>query len=273
MSVARIRTAEGGSHLVYIMLGRTGYLRNTAYKWSHMINNLASAMFGFIYIALWQAVAPVSSATTPYTKATMTDMMVMAQVFAWISFFMPAGLGIARSVRSGSIALDVVRPIPYFPMIIAREAGDLAYRVLYRCIPLAVIFGVTVGFPAPASPAHLLLAIPSVMLAGYIGLTFAYTVGISSLWTTEIRFANWTYFTTVSLLSGGWVPADLLPGFLGAVAPYLPFAGQLFWPVRIYLGLSGAEGLAVQAVWAALLTLWCVWITRQGIRRLVVQGG
>lgn len=248
-------------------------MRNTAYKWSHMVNNVASSIFGFMYIAVWQAVAPISSATDPYTRSTMTAMMVLAQALAWVTVFLPAGLGIQISVRSGAIATDMARPVPYLPMVLSREAGSLAYQGLYRSIPIAVIFAATVGFPRPASFGSLLLTVPSVLLAAYTALTMAYSIGLTALWTTEIRWAHWTYISMVSLLSGGWVPSDILPGWLGKVAPYLPFAVQQFYPIRIYMGLTGAGGLAIQATWATVLTLWCWWITRRALRRVVVQGG
>lgn len=259
--------------MLYGRLSRTGYLRNTAYRWSHMVNNLASALFGFIYIALWQAVTPATGGTDAYTRSVMTSFVVLAQVLAWVTTFLPSGLGIAPSIRSGSIALDMARPVPYFPMVMAREAGNVAYQGLYRSLPMALLFAVTVGFPRPASAGALLMALPSVLLASYVGMTLMYVVGISALWTTESRWAHWTYHTVVTLLSGGWVPADMLPGWLGRVAPYLPFAAQQFYPIRIYLGMAGLWGLLVQAVWALLMTLLCQWLTRMAMNRVVVQGG
>lgn len=259
--------------MLYMHLGRRGYLRNTAYRWSHMVNNLASAIFGFIYISLWQAVAPVVSQGDPYTRTTMVGFVVMAQIFAWITLFLPAGLGIQAWVRTGNIALEMARPVPFFPLVLAREAGNIAYHALYRSVPVALLFGLAVGLPAPGSALAVLLTIPSLLLGAYVGLCLVYTVGMTSLWTVEVRWAHWLYYSCATLLSGGWIPADLLPGALGQVAPYLPFAAQMFYPVRIYLGLSGPEGLAVQAVWAVVMTLWCLGLTHQGLRRLIVQGG
>jgi ABC-2 type transport system permease protein len=259
--------------LLYVYLARTGYLRNLAYRWSHMVNNLASALFGFIYIFLWQAVAPPAGSGALYNQRSMTHMLVLAQVFAWISAFLPAGLDIQTSVRTGSIALEMARPVPYFAAVMAREAGNLVYQGLYRSVPLALLFALTVGFPAPGSLMHLLLTVPSLVLAAYIALLMFYTVGLSSLWTTEIRWAHYTYHSLLILLSGGWVPADTLPGVLGQVAPYLPFAAQMFYPVRIYLGFSGMEGLLIQLCWAVALTLWCLHMTACALRRVVIQGG
>lgn len=238
-----------------------------------MINNVASLVFGFIYISLWQAVAPEISTTDPYTRQVMVSIIVLAQVFAWVAIFLPAGLGIHLWVRSGQIALEMARPVGFFPLVMAREVGNLAYQALYRSLPLALLFAVTVAFPAPASLQSLLYTIPSLLLGSYIALCITYTVGISSLWTVEIRWAHWLYHSMAGLLSGGWVPVDMLPFGIGEVARYLPFAAQIFYPARIYLGLSGPEMIWLQMGWAALLTLWCLGLTRLGLRRVIVQGG
>lgn len=259
--------------MLYVQVARTGYRRNVAYMWSHMLNNLASAVFGFMYIYLWQAVAPERAGSDPYTRSLMTGMMALAQVLAWVTTFLPGGLGIAGLVRTGAIATEMGRPVPFLWMVMARESGNLVYQFIYRSLPLAVLFALTTGMPAPASWTAALLAVPSVVLGAYVALCLFYTVGMSALWTTEVRWAHWANYSLSALLSGGWIPADVLPGWLGKVAPYLPWACEQYYPLRLYLGLSGAAGLLVQLAWAAALTLWCWWLTRAALRRVVVQGG
>jgi len=167
----------------------------------------------------------------------------------------------------------MTRPVAFFPLTLAREAGNVAYQALYRAAPVALVLTLAAGFPRPAGPAALALALPSLLLAAFNGLAATYCVGISSLWTFEVRWAHWTYLSLVLLLCGGWVPADMLPGWLGHVAPYLPFAALMYYPMRIYLGFTGAVGLLVQAVWALLLAAAGRWLTARALQRLVVQGG
>src|SRR5690625_1679366 len=103
----------------YRLLAQKAYRRNTRYRSAHMINNVASAIFGFIYISIWQAasgspvdisalddvVSPASSViTTPdeYTPETMVYYVAFSQVFVWITVFLPSGLGIPQVVRTGA---------------------------------------------------------------------------------------------------------------------------------------------------------------------------
>lgn len=259
--------------MLYLSLARQGYLRNFAYRWTHMLNNAASVLFAFIYISLWQAVAPEQSVDSPYTRAVMMDLIILAQSMAWVSGFLPPGLGIQQTVRTGEIALHMARPVPFFPMILIRELGSVGYQAMFRALPVFALLSLWVGMPKPASGGHLALSLLSAVLASCIGLLLSYTIGLSSLWSMEIRWAHWMHHSLLGLLSGGWVPADLLPGWLGAVAPHLPYAAMIQHPIRIYLGLSGPESLLVQSLWALVLTLWCVWLTGRALQRVVVQGG
>lgn len=215
----------------------------------------------------------VPASGDPYSRQMMVSMMVLAQSIAWLTSFLPAGLGIQVSVRTGAIALEMARPLPYFGQVLARESGNLAYQGLYRMVPIAILYWLTIGFPAPHSAVHLLWALPSLALGAYVGLMLYYIIGIMAIWTTEIRWAHWIYHTLMPLLSGGWIPSDILPGWLGKVAPFLPFAALHYYPLRLYLGLGDPTGLLVQAAWALLLTLLCRALTSQAHRRLVVQGG
>lgn len=259
--------------MLYLYLARQGYLRNFAYRWTHMLNNAASVLFAFIYISFWQAVAPEQSTETVYTRATMMDLIILAQTMAWVSGFLPAGLGIQQTVRTGEIALHMARPVPFFPMILVREWGNVGYQALFRALPIFLLLSVWVGMPRPASAGHLSLALVSAVMGSFIGLLIYYAIGLSSLWTVEIRWAHWMHHSLLGLLSGGWIPADLLPGWLGEVAPHLPYAAMIHHPIRIYMGLSGPESLLVQLLWVLVLALCCIWLTGRALRRVVVQGG
>ncbi|MGE5674630.1 MAG: ABC transporter permease [Mycobacterium leprae] len=264
---------NGGIALLYFYLARSGYLRNTVYRWSHMINNVASALFGYIYVSLWQTVTPVVNHGPGYDRATLVAFAVLGQCLFWITIQMPQGLGIPQSVRTGAIAMEMARPVDYFALVIAREWGNVAYQALYRALPVGLLLGLTVGFPRPASLAASLLTLPSLALAAYVGLMMVYLTGLTSVWTLETRWATWLYAALSNLLAGNWIPANMLPGFLGRVAPYSPFAVQGYYPIRIYLGLTGPDGLWVQLAWAVLLTAYCRWLTARAGHHLVVQGG
>lgn len=257
--------------MVYLLLASKNFQRNLQYRAAHMINNAASALFGFVYIAIWRAVSP--SGTGDYGGASLTHYIAFCQALLWISTFFPAGLSIGESVRTGAVAVELMRPISFQGYILAREAGGVFYNLLYRSVPLLAVFAVTVGLHKPGAFSSYILTILAAFLASYVGLTLNYLVGLASFWTTEVRWAHSLLYSLTFGLAGYLVPLDLMPRPIGSLARFLPFAAQNFYPARVYLGLDGIEGLLWPTFWALALTVIAHLITRQARRRMEVQGG
>jgi ABC-type uncharacterized transport system permease subunit len=79
-----------------------------------------------------------------------------------------------------------------------------------------------------------------------------------------------------TFLSGAVIPLWFMPGWLQAIADFLPFQAATFTPLSIYFGRpSGglAAALAVQLLWVLVLLGICAWVWSRAQRRVVVQGG
>lgn len=256
----------------YVLLGIKAYRRNLQYRAAHMVNNAASAIFGFIYMAIWQAAA-AGETEGPYSAAIMAQWVAFNQVMVWLAVFLPFGLGIPDMVRTGAISLEMLRPLDFHLMVIFRELGTLCYNALFRSLPLALVFSSVIGVRAPERLATYPLLLVAVLLAAYIGLCQQYLVGITSFWTVQARWA-WQLLNTFQVvLSGFMVPIELLPVPFSHIARVLPFATIHHDPSRIYLERAGVEALAWPVLWAVLLTLICRYATARARRKLEVQGG
>lgn len=259
--------------MVYWKIIRKSYHRNLQYRLSHFINNFASAVFGFVFIAIWLGVLEGKESVSPYDSRTMGYYITLTQCTLWVTTILTAGLGIQVGVRSGAISIDLMRPVNYFLYVISHEIGKVFYNFFYRYIPIGIVLGLAVGFYWPAHLTTFLWTGISLVLAIYLGLLLFYVTGISSFWTTEIRWAHYILITLITGLGGQMIPVTLLPGMLGEIAPYLPFAGILYYPVMIYLELLTPEVIGVQLCWAIVLTGICLGITSLARKKVEIQGG
>lgn len=257
----------------YLVSAQKAFRRYHQYRVAHMVNNGASAIFGFIYIAIWYAATGGSTGPGPYEARAMTHWVAFNQVMLWAAVFLTRGLGIPEAVRTGTISIEMLRPLDYHLFVISRELGTVGYNLLYRSLPLAVVFGLAVGVHVPARLTTYPLFLAGVALAIYVGLCLQYLIGISSFWTLQTRSAHHLFYALHTAFSGFLVPIDLLPAPFDLVARFLPFAALHHDPARIYLELSGASALGWPAFWAATLTVVCRGLTRAARRRLEVQGG
>lgn len=259
--------------MIYALLARKGFSSQLQYRAAHMVNNVASAIFGFVYMAIWQAATSTGTGVGAYTPTVLVAYVAYNQAFMMVTTFLTYGLGLPERVRTGSISLDMMRPVGLFGQTMGREAGLVVYNLIFRSLPLFIVFYFVPGIRLPDHVPTLVLGFVSLGLGCYVGLCLAYLVGLSSFWTTEARWAHWAYLTLHAGFSGFLVPLDLLPKPLALITPYLPFSAQNYYPARMWLGLAAVHELIVPLSWALLLTTICLAGTMRARRRIEVQGG
>ncbi|NGQ93882.1 ABC transporter permease [Brevibacillus sp. SYP-B805] len=259
--------------MVYWEIIRKSYRQNLQYRLSHLISNGASAIFGLIYIAIWFGVMSGKEGTSPYAMREMGHYLTFTQCTLWITTFLTPGLGISNSVRTGAVSFDLMRPVNYFLYVISHEIGRIAYNLLHRSVPIGITLSLLVGLALPANPATFVWTLLSLALAVYLGLLLFYLVGISSFWTTEIRWAHQTIVAMMLGLGGQMIPVNLLPDMLGKIAAALPFACILYDPAAIYMEKIPPTAIGLQAGWALVLTAAALTVTRLARQKVEIQGG
>lgn len=259
--------------MVYWRIIRKSFDRNLQYRLSHLINNVASSIFGLVFIAIWAGVLKGKPVIGPYDAATMAHYIAMCQSVLWMTTFLSPGLNVQIAVRSGAVSLDLIKPVHYLWYVVSQELGRVAYNACYRSLPIYLLLGLAVGFYFPHHLATYLWTAVSLFLGVYIGLLLFFLIGISSFWTTEIRWIHYILLSLIFGFGGQMLPLDLFPGVLGKIAPYLPFSGLIYYPVMIYLELAPPSGILVQASWAAVLTMTSLVLTNLARRKLEIQGG
>jgi len=268
--VGSINAANGMR--VFALLAQKAFRRNLQYRASHVVTNIASIIFGFIYVAIWQA-ATASGGTGDYSAIHFAQYVAFNQSMLWITIFRQNGLGIPDAIRTGAISIEMMRPIDFHAMSVTRELGNVWYSFWFRTLPLAVVFSLAVGVHVPSRPETYALLFASIILAAYVGLCLHYITGLSGFWTIRSQWAIQFLHAAHFGLSGFMVPVDLLPGALAPIAAASPFAALQYYPARIYLELSGAEALLWPIFWSLALTVICRTMTHFARRKLEVQGG
>lgn len=259
--------------MVYWRIIRKSYRRNLQYRLSHLINNLASSIFGLVFIAIWAGVLKGKEVHGPYDLQTMGQYIAVCQSVLWMTTFLSPGLAIPVGVRSGAVSLDLIKPVHYLWYMLSQEFGRILYNALYRSLPIALLLSLAVGFHFPSSFSVFLLFALSLLLGTYVGLLLFYLTGLASFWTTEIRWVHYILLSLVFGLGGQMIPSDLLPGVMGNIAPYLPFSCMIYYPVMTFLQLAGPEAIIIQGSWALVLTGIALAVTTLARRKVEIQGG
>ncbi|MFC4775598.1 ABC transporter permease [Paenibacillus sp. GCM10023252] len=257
--------------MLFLQLAGKSYARNLQFRGAHMINNIASALFGFIYVSIWTGIGENHSLGA-YGSA-MVSYIAFNQCCLWVVSFLNNGLGIEQSVRTGQIALDLMRPVHLFYHLMSKEWGQIAYQFVYKFLPIYVLYIFIMPLQLPTSFMTYCWTALSLLSAAYISICLNYLIGAAALWTTESRWLYWVNYAFSMLLSGFLIPVEWLPGPLRSLSSYTFYPYLHYVPTRIYLGMEQPSAIIGAVLWCCGLTTACLLLTRTMRVRVEVQGG
>ncbi|MEK8132311.1 ABC-2 family transporter protein [Paenibacillus filicis] len=258
--------------MLYYVLAAKGYARNLQYRGAHMVHNVASAMFGYMYACIWIGIGENRS-LGDYGVHGMISYIAFTQASLWVTGFITNGLGIPQSVRTGHISLDLMRPVHLFTHLMSREWGQVAYQFVYKSIPIYALYVLIFSIQLPGSVSQIALTVLGLTCSAYLSICINYLIGATALWTTESNWLFWSNHALTMLLAGFFIPVEWLPGWLQTLSWLSPYPYLLYVPTRIYLGFDSGSLLVGSFMWCGFLTAACLSISLLLRRKVEVQGG
>ncbi len=189
-----------------------------------------------------------------------------------------AELPIVRDdIEKGELAGRLLKPFPYYWL---RFFHEVPVRIFEGFIGVIIWFALSFyfnnflqpDFSIPQIGAIIILVVLSYM----ISFTFKMIVGITALWTNDIRGLEELVEITLIIFSGQLIPIDLLPGVLEKIAYLLPFSYFTYFPVIALQGKLSFYQLisvvGVQIIWLVLLSFVFRYLLKRGLRRFTDLG-
>jgi len=258
----------------YVALARAAAKAVLAHRLQFVLGILAALVQLVAQLAIWS----VLLAAHPVAGFDQTQMrgyvlVAFASTVVVSSF---ADLRMAYRVWSGSVALDLVKPVDYQAARLAETVGVMWLEVVTIASVCGLVATLGGGFPVPGAWNAMLFGVSIVLVAGTKFL-IVYISALACFWTKSYVGVVWARNAIVGLLSGSLIPFSFMPGWFAATAVWLPFAGMCSTPGLLLVGhVSGVRaGLLVGVQFFWLVTLWCgsrlLW--RGSLRKLAVHGG
>ena len=181
-----------------------------------------------------------------------------------------------EAINNGSISSALLRPLP---LVYGDMGCDLAVKIV--CMPfvavvvfvLGLMFRVELTLEMAALPA----ALTALLLAVAIRFLLAHILALLAFWTQQSDSLLSVNDTFIFLFSGQVAPLALFPPVLKDIAGFLPYRYMAAFPVEIAMGTLPApavgQGLAVQALWLAVLMALGVLVTKRGVKKYSATGG
>jgi ABC-2 type transport system permease protein len=259
---------------LYARLVRYGFRKHAAYLWAAVAAAFTNSVFGilraYILIALWQARPGLAG----YDVHDAITFCFVTQALIGPMQLFGGGLGIPERIRTGDIALDLVRPASLQLWTLAEDAGRASYLLLVRGIPPMLVGAAVFGIVVPTDPRQWLAFLTGFALAVLVSFGWRYLIALSVCWLADDRGVAVLSLVMTTFLSGMMVPLHIFPGWLGELARALPWAAMVQLPVDLYLGKAPVmETLAFQTFWALVLLGLGALGTRAIRHKVVIQGG
>ena len=257
----------------YPALLRVGLAEAVAYRAEFFVWMLTTTL-PLVMLALWTAVAregPFQNfGHDDFVAYYLATYVVRTITGSWVVW------EINHEIRTGSLAMRLLRPIHPFIHYSAEHLAAVPLRTL-MAMPVAVILFVTTrGGHVVSDPVQIAI-LPLVLVATWL-ITFMSMIVIGSLALfTEQSIAIFeVWLGAFALMSGYLIPLPLMPGALQTASAWLPFRYMLGYPVELGVGmLSRGQALAELAIqWGWVVALFVVLqlVWRAGLRRFEAYG-
>jgi len=253
---------------------KVGFADALAYRAEFLVWILSTNM-PLVMLALWTAVAreaPVGRfGARDFVAYYLAALVVRQLTGAWVVWELNA------EIRQGTLAFKLLRPVHPLLVYACGNVAALPLR-LAIAVPVTLVLLFTAAGANVTRDPVLLSAFPVTIFAAWLISFLAMSIiGSLAFWFESATSLFDVWFGLYGIFGGYLVPLELYPGWVSAVARWLPFRYMLAFPVELVTGsLSRAEvarELVVQWGFVALLFVATRLVWRVGTRRFSAVGG
>lgn len=258
----------------YAAIFRIPFAENLAYVGNLISATLAMVMFMWIFGMLWKTVFTFQGVDR-IAGLTLKDTLWYLLLAELVVLSKPLlAVEISQSIRSGSIAYDLMRPYHFGLYHLSRYAGSVALRAGVNLAAGATVVWLLVG--PPPNWQGVLPAAAALILAWSLEFCFEALIGLAAFWIEDIQAIRWIYQKISFILGGLLMPLEFYPSWMARLARVFPFASIMYAPGHIFIDPSSEQVLstfALQIGWLLILGLAFQVLSRRGLKNLAINGG
>lgn len=260
---------------LYYEVALRAFRRATTYRIAFLSGTLTNSFFGAMLSAIYLAAYNGREQMAGYSASDAISYLWATQALisigsAWV------GGDLTRSIRSGDVAVDLMRPWNFYAYWLSQQLGERLFNLLLRGSLTYMVGVLYFGARLPAL-ADLPAIVVAVSIATLIASAYSFLINATAFWLLDnTGIINIGSIVTM-FFSGFLIPLAFFPPWLASIARYLPFQAVAGLPVEIFLGkLHGADlqqALLLQIFWVVTLTVGALLQMRAAMQKIVIQGG
>ena len=257
-------------------LVRRSFQRQLTYRAATLAGLATNFFFGLLRVAVMVALYGARTEVTGMDLAAAITYTGLGQaVITYLSIF--GWYDLMRSVNSGEVAADLLRPLSYFRYWLALDLGRAVTAFLLRGVTIMIFYALVFDITVPHGISQWGALLLTLLLSWLLSFAWRFLVNLTAFWTPNAIGVGRFAFGIAWVLSGFFMPLRFFPDWFQTLCHLTPFPSMVNTTIEIYLGLltGGAlvQALAVQLFWIIVLIAICQLTLRAGVRKLVIQGG
>ncbi len=264
----------------YIALLRAGIMESLHFRLGTAVTLFANLIYLVLVYFLWKAVYD-SAGVDVVNGMTFTDTMIYlilaTALFNFLEMFIVWDM--SRSIQSGGIILDLLKPMQYRTYKFWSYSGSHVSQFVLAFIPTFIVVMIVTKGAIPVG-LNLIRFIVSVIFALVINFSIEMLVATLCLYTESTWGINIVKETIVLVLSGASIPLAFFPESIRNIISWLPFRAIYDIPLQVLLNKGGSdtlEGLAkmwgMQLGWCVILGLAGILFWNHAVKKITVNGG
>lgn len=257
-------------------LARASFLDMMAYRLRYYTGIATYTVYVAVYSAIWAASRSAGNAAG-YEAHDFATFVAVGYILR-SSIFSDLDWDVAGQVQDGSLATDLLKPLDYPMMHMARAAGAACFRLFLFSAPIAVVILGVFDVAPPAGPVWAVLL--SALMAFWIFAQVSFLIGLCAIPFHSVQGLIRLKHHALNILTGLVIPLSLFPESLRKIIQWLPFPHMSHTPVMLYMGRlselgvsTPGEALFRQGLWAlgSTVAVRVAWHAAQ--KRITIHGG
>ncbi|MBR4556486.1 MAG: hypothetical protein IKO15_03300 [Clostridiales bacterium] len=264
----------------YIALVRAGIMESLHFRLGTAVTLFANLIYLVLVYFLWKAVYD-SAGVDVVNGMTFTDTMIYlilaTALFNFLEMFIVWDM--SRSIQSGAIILDLLKPMQYRSYKFWSYSGSHVSQFVLAFIPTFIVVMIVTKGAIPIG-LNLVRFLISVVMALVVNFSIEMIVATLCLYTESTWGINIVKETIVLVLSGASIPLAFFPESIRNIISWLPFRAIYDIPLQVLLNKGGSdtlEGLAkmwgMQLGWCVILGLAGMLFWNHAVKKITVNGG
>lgn len=264
----------------YLTFFKMRFMAGLQYRVAALAGMSTQIVWGLMEVLLYRAFYLEYPERFPMGLQALVSYIWLQQAFLTLFAIFQWEPELFESVKSGSVAYELVRPVNLYGMWSARTAALRLSRAALRAVPvilLAVLLPAPYGLRLTVSPSVFLLFLLSLVLMVWVVVSLGMLCYSLSFYLVDATGLTTVVAASAEFFSGCIVPLPFFPKGIRMIAELSPFGAMQNVPLRIFGGdIAGPEifaAMGMQLFWAAVLTTLGYLLMQHGIRRAVIAGG